>query len=81
MTRIRARFDGRVLVPEEPVDLPVNCAVDLLVQQATEVKEGAARGPLKELALSLAKLPANSAWPQDGAAQHDHYLYGVPKLP
>ena len=27
MTVVKAHFDGKVLVPDEPVDLPLNCAL------------------------------------------------------
>jgi hypothetical protein len=29
----------------------------------------------------LEELPDNPDAPTDGAAQHDHYLYGLPKRP
>ena len=35
--------------------------------------------PLAALAHALRQLPENPDWPADGAAQHDHYLYGTPK--
>ena len=38
MTILRAHFDGRVLVPDEPVDLPVGRALKLQISEsATEV--------------------------------------------
>jgi len=33
MTPIKARFDGKVLVPEEPIELPLNQPLTLLVQR------------------------------------------------
>jgi hypothetical protein len=36
MTTLRARFDGRVLIPEGPVDLPVDKPLDIQVSEATE---------------------------------------------
>jgi hypothetical protein len=78
MTVLKAHFDGKVLVPDEPVNLPMNCALKLHV----ETVPGAAprETPLLRL-LDLAKrFPVNDG-PADGAAQHDHYLYGLPKRP
>ena len=37
--------------------------------------------PLLKLLQALEALPENPDWPTDGAAQHDHYLYGLPKRP
>lgn len=78
MTTVKARFDGRVFIPEQPVDLPVGQAVD--VQIPTPTKPSRAT-PLADLAAVLEELPPNPDWPADGAAQHDHYLYGTQKKP
>jgi hypothetical protein len=40
--RIRAHFDGRVLVPDEPVDLPVNQPLDVEVTPSTNGAGGTA---------------------------------------
>jgi len=75
---LRAHFDGKVLVPDEPVDLPVNCALEVQVNPveglSTPVK------PLASLLEAARKFPATGG-SADGAAQHDHYLYGLPKRP
>ena len=87
MTTLKARFDGRVLVPEQPVDLPQDCVLDVTVVEATALTNGshAASGEgtpllagLEELLSSLTEDPDS---PTDLAAQHDHYLYGTPKRP
>jgi hypothetical protein len=79
MSTVKARFDGRVFVPESPVDLPVGYTLEIaLPPQATAPQEPEGR-PLAELARELDRLPANPDWPADGAVQHDHYLYGTPK--
>lgn len=31
---VRAHFDGRVIVPDEPVDLPINAPLDLDIKPA-----------------------------------------------
>ena len=72
---INAHFDGKVLVPDEPVQLPVNEPLRVSVQTASETEEP----PLMRLVRALDKLPHRPDGPTDGAAQHDHYLYGTPK--
>ena len=82
MTVLRAHFDGKVLVPDEPVNLPVNCALEVHVQPLRKPIVPSADGkPLMELVKLLEELPDNPDAPTDGAAQHDHYLYGLPKRP
>ena len=78
MITVKARFDGRVFVPEGPVDLPVGHAVEIPIGP---VAEAARPASLADLVETLERLPANPDWPADGAAQHDHYLYGTPKQP
>jgi hypothetical protein len=34
MTTLRVHFDGKVLVPEEPVDLPRDCTLEVQVREA-----------------------------------------------
>jgi hypothetical protein len=71
---MNAHFDGRVFVPDGPVDLPVG----QLVRVVAEPAAGSAP-PLDDLCARLERLPANPDWPADGAAEHDHLLYGMPK--
>lgn len=77
MSTVKARFDGRVFVPEGPVNLPVGCELEIPLPQAPPQEPTA--HPLAALVDLLNQLPENSQWPADGAAQHDHYLYGTPK--
>jgi len=79
MTKIKARFDGHVFVPEGPVDLPVGC--ELEIPLPTPPPQRQVDHPLAALADLLSRFPGNPEWPADGAAQHDHYLYGTPKKP
>lgn len=82
MITVKAHFDGRVFVPEGPVDLPPGYAVEIPVSSPpASPAEPSSKPPLVELMEMLDKLPANPDWPPDGAAQHDHYLYGTPKRP
>ena len=79
---LTAHFDGKVLIPDEPVELPMNCALEIRVQALHKrVPLSGESRPLMKLLRSLEELPDNPDWPADGAAQHDHYLYGVPKIP
>jgi hypothetical protein len=80
MTVLKAHFDGKVLVPDEPVDLPRNCALELHVKELIKAPEHD-KTPLQRLAEALQQYPDNPSWPDDGAAQLDHYLYGTTKRP
>ncbi len=40
MTTFRARFDGKVLVPEGPVDLPVGRVLEVEVREPSELRPG-----------------------------------------
>jgi hypothetical protein len=81
---VTAHYDGRVFVPDGPVDLPVGTSVRIIPApdegQSTPSAGGLAP-PLAHLLAELQNLPDNPDWPTDGAAQHDHYLYGTPKRP
>ena len=75
MKVLKAHFDGKVLVPKEPAEIAVNCALELAVRPIESGQEK----PLLDLLRGLETLPPNADWPPDGAAQHDHYLYGTEK--
>src|SRR5438876_8057314 len=74
MITIKARFDGRVFVPEAPVDLPVGCELEIVIPAPASQQQ--ADLPLVALADLMDRFPENPLWPADGAAQYDHYLYG-----
>lgn len=78
-TRLKAHFDGNVLVPDQPVDLPIGCPLEVEVSALTELSETAKM--LLEMARIGAAMPDNPDTPVDGAEQIDHYLYGMPKKP
>ncbi len=87
MTQIvSAHFDGKVIVPDEPVQFPVGTPLRIQVEvqdgvrpaertttQPTDRKTAPRFSGLLELAADLPDAPP------DLAAQHDHYLYGSPK--
>lgn len=75
-TTLTAMYDGRALIPTGAVDLPKGAMLRLRV----EMPSSGAR-PLELLAKLVQSLPASSGPLTDGAAQHDHYLYGAPKKP
>lgn len=77
-TVLRARFDGKVLVPEGIVDLPVGEV--MIFRLHAEVRPIAAEEitGAQRLAEKLAAYPP-AELPRDFSAQHDHYVYGSPK--
>jgi hypothetical protein len=79
MATIKARFDGSVFVPDEPVDLPVRYILEIPI--AALPKDNGAKPTLAGLVEVLKQFPVNPDWPADGAEQPDHYLYGTPKRP
>jgi len=96
MTTVKARFDGRVFVPEEPVDLPVGYELEIAIETppaedgatpAENRAQPAANGAkkpktaLQQLAAIARQFPADPDLPRDYAAQIDHYLHGLPKQP
>jgi len=79
MTTLKVHFDGQVLVPHGPLELPLHRVLEVHI---TSVEPASSKDkPLLKLARALEALPANPDWPADGAAQHEHYLYGLPKRP
>ena len=68
---IRAHFDGKVIVPDQPVQLPVGqpLRVHLELEEPSSPR-------FADFLRFAADLPDA---PPDVAAQHDHYLYGSPK--
>lgn len=68
---IAAYFDGRVLIPDEPVELPTGRRLRVQIELADDNPPRFAS--LLGFAADLPDAPA------DLAAQHDHYLTGAPK--
>jgi hypothetical protein len=49
MTRLRAHFDGRVLIPEEPVDLPQGQVLDIEVREVSDPPIGSGAAILRAM--------------------------------
>ena len=71
---VYAHFDGKAIIPDEPLDMPPNQALILRIERV------APREPAGESALAwlAANAVENDALPADLAERHDHYLYGCP---
>lgn len=63
---VRARFDGKAFVPEEPVNLPCGTPVTIVV-----VAGGAQ--PLQALAALAVEAPITDS-PSDWSERHDDYV-------
>lgn len=70
-TDFLAHFDGRAIIPDEPLSLPIGEKLRVRIE-ATDSPTGS----FANLSDFSADLPDS---PGDLAAQHDHYLYGTPK--
>lgn len=80
---LRAQFDGEVLVPQGAVDLPLGRVLELRVQESLEQENKQySQSPktLNDFVDWAESLPPLTNSPGDGSKQHDHYLYGTPKL-
>ena len=76
MIAINAHYDGRVIAPDEPVDLPPNQALIVRIE-AKNADEPLTRE--SALAWLVANASDSTDVPCDLSHQHDHYLYGTPK--
>jgi hypothetical protein len=67
----KAHFDGKAIIPDEPVQLPLGQHLTVWVE-LPDASESRFSGLLRfEIDLPGA--------PSDLSSQHDHYLYGSPK--
>jgi len=69
---VNAHFDGYVIVPDEPLDLPPNQAVVLHIEAVSSPPASAQDSALSWLAAHAVE---TDALPRDLADRHDHYLY------
>lgn len=70
---VTAHFDGKVIVPDEPLDLPPNQA---LIPKIQTVGDKDASAEESSLAWIAANAVDSDALPVDLADRHDQYLYG-----
>jgi len=76
MTAISAHFDGKVIVPDEPVDLPRDRALLVRIEPLPATDSP----PIESVLAWLGEHASDSAaLPTDLSHQHDYYLYGTPK--
>ncbi|HZZ27215.1 MAG TPA: hypothetical protein VFE46_04340 [Pirellulales bacterium] len=68
---ISVHFDGKVLVPDEPLQLPVGQSLRVHLELTDSTTDKFA--DFLNLAADLPDAPT------DLSVQHDHYLYGTPK--
>ena len=71
---VSAHFDGKVIVPDEPLDLPPNQA---LILQIHSVGGKEVSTDESSLAWIAANAVDSDALPVDLADRHDQYLYGL----
>jgi hypothetical protein len=80
MSVIRVHFDGKVFVPDEPVNVPEGTSAQVVVTPAVESPAPTSgRTRLAELVAILDAMPSDSSLPPDASINVDHYLYGAPK--
>jgi hypothetical protein len=70
---VTAHFDGKVIVPDEPLDLLPNQALILQIQTVSGQTAPAENSVLAWIAANAVD---SDALPADLADRHDHYLYG-----
>ena len=72
---VNAHFDGKVIVPDEPLDLPLNQALVLQIQSVGGKEVATEESSLSWIADNAVD---SDALPVDLSDRHDHYLYGRP---
>jgi len=73
-TTLTATFDGKVLIPAEPIDLPRGTVVRLRVEVPEQASDGGGSALEK-----IGRLAVNGGLPRDYARQHEHYVKGAPR--
>ena len=75
--KIKGHFDGRVVVPDEPVpaEWKPNTPVTIEPRQTHAPRSTAAASAL----LKIAARARDLGFPPDFSEQHDHYIRGTPK--
>jgi hypothetical protein len=72
---VNAHFDGKVIIPDEPLDLPPNQALIVQIEAVGANSPTASGSALNWLADNAVE---SDTLPSALADQLDHYLYGCP---
>lgn len=72
---VNAHFDGKVIVPDQPLNYQPNQALIVQIEPINNETELATESALTWLGSNAIE---SSTQPEDLADQHDHYLYGLP---
>ena len=78
MINFNARFDGKVIVPEQAVNLPRDRSLIVHVEAFSEA-DGKFKDSPQSALQWLAENAVDDELSVDLSTQHDHYLYGMPK--
>lgn len=70
--KLLAHFDGKVLRPEETLDLKPNVRYRITIEDDESIAE-------QSIWEVLSDFSGNIDGPEDWSEEHDHYLYGTPK--
>ncbi|HEV8606854.1 MAG TPA: hypothetical protein VGQ99_16035 [Tepidisphaeraceae bacterium] len=76
MVAFKAHFDGKVIIPDEPLNLPVNQRLIVRVESADAANED---GDESVFDWILKNPIDDPSLPTDLSENLDHYLYGTPK--
>jgi hypothetical protein len=72
---VTAHFDGKVIIPDEPLDFPPNQALIVRIEAVGANSPTAGESALNWLADNAVE---SDSLPSDLADRLDHYLYGCP---
>ena len=78
MLTIKCHFDGKSLVPDEPINLAPGESVVAHIERPGIPEQNGKASALEWL---FEQAVDDSSVPEDLSYQHDHYLYGTPKKP
>ena len=70
--KLHVHFDGKVLRPEESVDLKQNVRYLVTIEDEEPITG-------QSLWDVLSEFSGKVDGPEDWSEEHDHYLYGIPK--
>ena len=76
MIALKGHYDGKVIVPEGPVNLPAGERLLITLRLMRKRKGSKKQSALQWMADNAV---ADDRLPSDLAHEHDHYLYGTPK--